>query len=155
MFLWNLLLALVWGALNGQFNTTNLFTGFVLGYGVLWLSQPIIGRSGYFSHVARILRFGIFFLKELLVANLRLAYEVITPKHYMSPAVIAVPLDIQNETAITLLANLITLTPGTLSVDVSPDRRVLYIHATYAPDLDKVRQETKADFERRLQEVLR
>lgn len=103
----------------------------------------------------RVLLFILFFFWELLLANLRVAYDVLTPRHRMRPGVIAIPLDAQSRGEITLLANFITLTPGTLSLDVSDDRQALYIHAMYIDDADEFRRRIKANLERRMLEVLR
>lgn len=101
--------------------------------------------------------FGLFFffLWEIIKSNLRVAYDVLTPGFRMRPGVIGIPLEARTDLEITLLANLITLTPGTLSLDVSSDRRTLYIHAMYADDPEKVRKEIKAGFERRVLALLR
>jgi multicomponent Na+:H+ antiporter subunit E len=69
------------------------------------------------------------------------------------PGIVAIPLDVEGDAAIVLLANLITLTPGAFSLDVSGDRRVLFIHTLYADDA--FRREIKEGFERRVIEVLR
>jgi multicomponent Na+:H+ antiporter subunit E len=153
MFLLNILLALAWTALTGQFDPINFLSGFILGYLVLWLVQRVAGPSNYFKKVYQIISFALFFVVALIRANLRVAYEVITPPHTMQPGIVAVPLDLQTEAAITLLANLITLTPGTLSLDVSADRRVLYVHTMYVDDVEQFRREIKEGFERRVMEV--
>ena len=101
------------------------------------------------------MRFAGFFLWQLLLSNLRVAYDVITPRLHMRPGIIAVPLDAKTDQEITLLANLITLTPGTLSLDVSEDRRVLYVHAMFVDSPDEVRDSIKNGFERRLLELIR
>lgn len=155
MLLWNLLLALAWTALNGDFRLQTLLVGFLLSYLLLMLLQPAIGPSGYFRKVERSVSFLVFYIWKLILANLRVAYDVITPRHHMRPGVIAVPLDARTDTEITLLANLITLTPGTVCLDISSDRRVLYLHAMYIHDPDLLRQEIKSDLERRVLEVLR
>ncbi len=102
--------------------------------------------------IGRIIELVLFFLWELMVANLRVAWDVVTPNQnrHKRPGVIAVPLDVQGDYAITLLACLITLTPGTLSLDVSKDRRVLYIHEMFIQDPDEVRRGIKEGFERRV-----
>jgi multicomponent Na+:H+ antiporter subunit E len=93
---------------------------------------------------------------ELLLANLRLACDVLTPGYHLRPGVVAVPLDARTDTEITLLANMITLTPGSFSLDVSADRRVLYVHVMYLDeDVDEFRRRIKNGFERRILEVLR
>ena len=71
----------------------------------------------------------------------------------LSPGIVAVPLDLTSDAGITVLANLITLTPGTLSLDVSPDRRTLWVHALDVADPDAFRREVKEGFERRVKEV--
>lgn len=153
MFLLNILLALAWTALTGQFDPVNFMSGFVLGYLVLWLVQRVTGPSNYFKKVYQIISFVLFFVGALIRANLRVAYEVITLTHTMRPGVVAVPLELQTDAAITLLANLITLTPGTLSLDVSADQRVLYVHTMYVDDVEQFRREIKEGFERRVKEV--
>jgi multicomponent Na+:H+ antiporter subunit E len=153
--LWNLILALVWAAVTGDFSAGSLSLGFGLGFLVLFFTQPIAGALTYTRKVRQVLGLLVFFLWNLILANLRVAYDVLTPGYNMRPGVIAIPLDARTDAEITLLANLITLTPGTLSLDVSASREELYIHAMYIDDPDEVRREIKNGFERRVLEVLR
>jgi multicomponent Na+:H+ antiporter subunit E len=157
MFLWNLMLAVAWTVSTGQFTVANLLAGLVLGYLVLLFARRTLGPSNYFAKVPLVLRFSGFYLWQLVLSNLRLAYDVMTPTHYMRPGVIAVPLEARTDAEITLLSNLITLTPGTLSLDLSPDRRVLYVHAMYIgkAGVEGARQHIKEGLERRVLEVLR
>lgn len=104
--------------------------------------------------VPKILILLVFFLYELVKANLQVAYEVITPKLNMTPGIIMVPLDVKSDIAITMLANMISLTPGTLSIDVSNDKKVLFVHAMYIKDKEKFIKGIKEGFERRILEVL-
>lgn len=97
----------------------------------------------------------MFFIWELTKANIQVAYEVVTPKFTMKPGIVALPLDAKSDLEITLLANLITLTPGTLALDVSTDRSVLYVHGMYVLDKKEFIQDIKQGFERRLLEILR
>jgi multicomponent Na+:H+ antiporter subunit E len=154
-FIWNILLALAWGALTGSFAPRNLALGFVLGFLILLSMRKTIGSPVYARKVLQVLDLLLFFLVELVKANLRVAYDVLTPGYRIRPAVVAVPLDARTDLEITLLANLITLTPGTLSLDVAKDRGELYVHALYVDDLETVRQQIKQGFERRVLEVLR
>jgi multicomponent Na+:H+ antiporter subunit E len=156
LFLWNLLLAVIWAAITEKFSGVNLSAGFLLGYGILWFERSIIGQdSNYFRKIWQLVSFTAYFLKELLVANLRVSYDIVTPTLYMRPAVVGVPLAAKTDLEITLLSMLLTLTPGTLSLDVSTDRRVLYIHAMFAGDPDAVVADIKQGLERRLLELLR
>lgn len=155
-FLLNLLLTLAWIALTGQFTLANFAFGFLLGYVMLWLVQRVTGPSSYFAKARQTLAFVLFFVREVIKANLQVAYMVLNPRYRLHPGVIAVPLEARTDTEITLLANLITLTPGSLSIDVSADRKVLYIHTMgLGDDPARFRREIKEGFERRLLEVLR
>jgi multicomponent Na+:H+ antiporter subunit E len=155
MLLWNITLAIAWAALNGQFSLRNLLVGFALGYLILWLVHRAVGKPGYHQKASQLISFALFYLWGLVQANLRVAYDVLTPRYHMRPGVIAIPLDANTDAEIMLFANLITLTPATLSLDVSTDRRVLYIHAMYIDDVEAVRQRIKQDLERRVLEVMR
>ncbi len=94
-----------------------------------------------------------FFLWELVLANLRVARDVLLPVGRLRPAIVAVPLDLKTDWQITLLAILITLTPGTLSLDVSTDRKVLFLHAMHVDDPEALRREIKSGFERRVRRL--
>jgi multicomponent Na+:H+ antiporter subunit E len=147
--------ALAWAAIHEQFTAANLAVGFVLGFVLLYFAQPLLGPSVYFSKVRQVLGLVLFFFWELVLANLRVARDVITPGFNMRPGVVAIPLDAKSDVEITLLANMITLTPGTMSLDVSLDRKTLYIHTLWGEDADSVRSNIKEGFEKRLLEVLR
>jgi multicomponent Na+:H+ antiporter subunit E len=99
----------------------------------------------------------LYFLKELILASLRVTYDVLTPTHHMNPGIIALPLDATSDLEITLLANMITLTPGTLSLDVSDDKKTLYIHEVYIMngDIEAKKREIKNGFERRILKLTR
>jgi multicomponent Na+:H+ antiporter subunit E len=155
--LWNILLALVWVGMTEDYTPPNLAIGFLLGLLILFIASRVVGTPNYLIKVRQVIGLLLFTIWELIQANLRVAYEVLTPGYGMRPGVIAVPLDARTDTEITLLANLITLTPGTLSLDVSTDRRVLYIHVMHIDDhnLEAVRRNIKEGFERRVLEVLR
>ena len=156
LFLWNLLLALFWAAVGGSMTVASLLAGFAAGYVVLLIAKPVLGPSKYYTTVWRTLRFMAFYIGELFVSSLRVAHDVLTPTHHMRPGVLAVSLDARTAVEITLLANLVSLTPGTLSLDVSPDRRVLYIHVMYLDaDAETTRRAIKERLERRVLELLR
>lgn len=154
-FVWNLVLALMWVVLTGNMGGMNLLFGFFIGYLVLGVMQrqvPIL--RGYTRRLPKLFAFSVYFIKELIKANLTVAFDIITPVWYMKPGVIAYQLDAQTEVEITLVANFISLTPGTLSLDVSDDRRVLYIHAMFLDDEEEMRKSLKK-FERKVLDVLR
>ena len=193
MFLFNILLAATWGMATGTFSVPNLAFGFALGYLILRFTQRVLGPSPYFAKVPLVIRFALRYLWELVLANIRVAYDVLVPgawptpaagrgrvsprpsagaaapafpdslraplaaESYVCPGVVAIPLDARTDAEIVLLANLITLTPGSVSLDLSEDRRVLYVHAMYIDggDVEAYRRSVKEGLERRVLELLR
>jgi multicomponent Na+:H+ antiporter subunit E len=95
------------------------------------------------------------FLRELVLSALRVAWLVVQPKPRLHPGIIAYPLTVTTDAQITLLANMITLTPGTLSIDVSDDRRTLYVHAIDVTDREALIGSIAAGFETKILGVLR
>jgi multicomponent Na+:H+ antiporter subunit E len=96
-----------------------------------------------------------FLFRQFLVANLRMAVDVIGPTARMRPAIVRVPLDATEEYEILLLSTLINLTPGSIALDVTSDRKALYVHVMHLTTPEAVRAEIKTGFERRVLEVLR
>jgi multicomponent Na+:H+ antiporter subunit E len=154
ILLLNILLALAWLALTGQFTDVNFLVGFAFGFLVLWLSQRSKATSAYAKKVLQVFDFILYFLWELIKANLRVTYEVLTPRHHMKPGIVAIPLDLETDLEILVLTSLITLTPGTLSLDISQDRKTLYIHAMFIENREQIQKLVKEGFERRVREVL-
>ena len=129
----------------------------VVGYVALFVAQPIMGPSNYFKRIQRTAGFAAFYIRELVLANLRVASDVLTPNPRIRPGVLAIPLEANTDAEITLLANLITLTPGSVSLDLSEDKRVLYVHSMYIDggDVEAYRRSIKEGLERRVLELLR
>lgn len=153
LFLLNILLALLWAMLTGTLTATSLITGFFLGLIVLAIVGRALGRRLYVVGLWRGVVLLFVFLWELLVSSLRVAYDVLSPGHNYKPAIVAVPIDLERDVQITLLANLVSLTPGTLSLDVSRDKKTLFVHSMNAPDPEALRRSIKGSFERRIREL--
>jgi multicomponent Na+:H+ antiporter subunit E len=156
VLLGNMLLALAWAALQGEFSLATLVTGQVLGYLILvaLVRGGVLQPSPYLGRLHRVVGLIGYFLWELLRANLRLAIDVATPRYQMKPGIIAVPLDVTRDSEILLLSMLINTTPGSVALDVSPDRTLLYVHVMYMTTADAARTDIKTGFERRVLGVL-
>jgi multicomponent Na+:H+ antiporter subunit E len=96
-----------------------------------------------------------YFIKELVLSAFKVAWLAVQPQLRLQPAIIAYPLTLVTDLQITLLANMITLTPGTLSVDVSADRKTLYIHAIDVPSRERLLGNIAGGFETRILEATR
>lgn len=155
--LWNVLLAVAWTAVTGELSAANLALGLALGFVILASTRQAIGVPRYPTKLRRVLGLLLFFLWELLLSNVRVARDVLRPRTHIHPAVVALPLEAKSDAEITLLAGMITLTPGSTTIDVSPDRRLLLVHVVNiegsSPEGEL--RALKTGFERRLLEVMR
>ena len=156
MLLGNMLLAIAWAALQGEFSLRTLLTGQILGYVILvgLVRGGVLKSSPYIGRVHQVLRLAAYFFRELVKANLRLALDVSTPRFHMRPGIIAVPLDATKDGQILLLSMLINTTPGSVALDVSSDKKTLYVHVMYMDSPDAAREDIKQGFERRVLGVL-
>lgn len=154
-FLLNIFLALVWTFLQGELQGSNFAVGMVLGYLVIAISQQVLGTSAYVRKVGQVVRFVLFALWEIFTASLALAWLIVQPRVQLRPAIVAIPLDAETDLEIASVASLLTLSPGTMSLDVSTDRRTLYVHTIDLDDADTFRREIKGGLERRVLEVMR
>jgi len=102
----------------------------------------------------RFIEFILFYLKEIVLSNVRIAHDVLTPTHYMNPGILAIEVGDLGERQLTAMANLITMTPGTLGVYVSRDRSKLYIHSMYMDkDAETMGEDLAREYGRRVKRV--
>ncbi len=101
----------------------------------------------------RLLFFALFYFKELVWASILLAYDIVRPHHSFKHGIIAYDIELKNPTAIIALANLISMTPGSLSVELTPDRKKLFIHAMYLENPEAFKKDIKQNYERRIKNI--
>jgi len=149
IFTLNVALAVAWAALTGNVTLRGLAIGFAIGSAALYLTRPLFpGSDRYFKRGWRWVKLCILFLYELFVSSVQVVWDVVTPSHKARPGIIAMPLDAKGELEVLLVTNLISLTPGTLSLDVTDDCETLLIHAMFADDPDAIRHQMKSGMER-------
>ena len=154
-FLMNLLLSFIWVALTGSLYYSNFIFGYLLGFGVLWIMNRNETDQRFFYRVPKIISFFFFFLFELIKANIQVAYDVITPKYFFKPGIVRYPVNTTTDFEINILATFISLTPGTLIIDISDDKKAIYIHVMYLKDEEQFIRTLKTGVERKLLEILR
>ncbi|MBF9043137.1 sodium:proton antiporter [Rhodobacterales bacterium HKCCE4037] len=151
----NIALAIAWAALTGEITLPSLIVGFALGSAALYLTRPLFpGSDRYFKRTFRWVRLVVTFLWELIVSSVQVVIDVLTPQHLARPGIVSVPLDVKGEMEVLFLTNYISLTPGTLCLDVTEDCNTLYIHAMFADDPDEIRRHIKEGVERRVKEAM-
>jgi len=149
-----LLLTAVWILLQNELSAGMAVFGLILGIVIpratakWWPDRPVGFRMW------RMLAYILLVIWDIIVANVQVAWIVLTrPNSKLRPAWVVIPLDLRQPEAITVLAGTITLTPGTVSADLSDTGRCLLVHALDAPDPDAVRDDIKQRYEARLKEI--
>ena len=155
LFLLNLLLALAWAALTGQFTLPGLAIGFSVGFAALWAVRPLFEhQEGYFGRIWRLGKLVLLFHRELVVSSVSVAWDVLTPRHRARPGIFCVPLRARSEAEVLLITNYISLTPGTLSLDISEDCDTLVLHAMFADDPEAIARGIEDGVERLVLDAL-
>jgi multicomponent Na+:H+ antiporter subunit E len=154
VFALNAILAFAWAFVTGHFTALNLIIGFVLAFVALYIPRRMWGEVKYFRRLRKIVRLVWVFLYELAVSAFEVAWLVFQPQMRFKSGIVAIPLEAETDFEIMLFANMISLTPGTLSMDVSDDRDTLYVHVMDCADPESEKQAMKTAFERNIREAL-
>lgn len=155
IYLLSLVLAFIWVAITGSASLLNLIFGFALSTFALWIVRDEMSARGYLRRLGRMIALLVLFFKELAMSAWKVAVVALRPNMDLKPGIFAFPLTVDRDFEITLLANLITLTPGTLSVDVSEDKKILYVHAIDCSDVEGTKRDIANGFERKILEAFR
>jgi len=138
--LYSMFLGLIWCFVHGTVNFNNFLIGALLGPIVIRHFRSLYGFENKISYmnivrkIPKLIRFFYVLFIEIIKANVMVAKIILQPKMNIKPGIIAVPIRTKTDVGITAIANTITLTPGTLTIDVSDNKEVLYVHAIDASD---------------------
>lgn len=150
---WSAALALFWLWLNNSLAPGSIVLGVLLGWGLPLFARRFWPERERMSRPWRLLPFACVVLADIVVANLRVTRAVLGPVARLRPGFARVPLAVRSDTGIMLLASTVSLTPGTLSADLSGDRRELLVHYLDEPDPDGMIELIKSRYERPLLEI--
>ncbi|GIQ70147.1 Na(+)/H(+) antiporter subunit E [Xylanibacillus composti] len=153
--LMNMLIAFVWMFFHNAWDFGTFVLGYLVGLGLLFTLRRFLPNELYFRRAYAIVKLILLFIKELVLSSWFVIREVLRPKLNIRPGIIAVPTRLKSDWEITTFACLITLTPGTLALEVSPEGDVLYIHSMDIPDTEEVVRQMKETFEEAIMEVTR
>lgn len=151
----NIGLAIIWMLLKSDFSPVQFLIGYVVGVILLYVLRRFLTFDFYFRRVVAIVKLIILFLWELILANIDVVKIVLSPKLDIQPGIIAVPTKLKTDWEVTILASLITLTPGTLSMYFSEDGKTIYVHSIHVPDKEAMIKQIHDTFERAIMEVTR
>ncbi|MFD2046140.1 Na+/H+ antiporter subunit E [Ornithinibacillus salinisoli] len=151
----NLVIAFMWMFLSESYSAPSFIAGYLWGILLLLLLNRFIPGTFYLRRVGKIIRLILLFIKELILSNFDIIKIVYQPKPDIEPGIFALPTELKGNWEITLLANLISLTPGTLSVAISEDNSHIFIHSIHIDDVEESIHAIKSTFERAIMEVTR
>lgn len=151
----NLMLAFIWMFLQNDWTLGGLIVGFVLGMLIVGAFRRFFSKPFYMRKVWAIIRLLLIFIKELFLSSFTVAWQTISPKLSFRPGIFAYSTELESDWEVTLLACLISLTPGTLTLEISPDKRSLYIHAMDIKDAEEHIEQIRNTFETAILEVKR
>ncbi|KMK77538.1 Na+/H+ antiporter subunit E [Alkalihalobacillus pseudalcaliphilus] len=151
----NLLIAFAWVNFQHSYTGVDFFVGYVIGVFILFFLRRFMKFDFYMTRVWALFKLIILFLIELIKANIDVLRVVLKPKLDNQPGIVAVPTQLTTDWEISLLAALISLTPGTLSMDFSSDGKLIYVHALDVPDKEQMIRDIHQSFERAIMEVTR
>ena len=149
-----LILAVVWILLQNEISSGMVVFGIILGIILPWMTSIWWPDTPKGFRLGKMSLYTILVIWDIILANIQVAWIVLTvPNAKLRPAWIVVPLELKQPEAITLLAGTITLTPGTVSADLSDEGHSLLVHVLHTDDPDGVRDEIKTRYEQRLLEI--
>lgn len=151
----NVFLAGVWMFMTNSFSPTGFAIGFLIGLLLIILMRRFFSNRLYLFRAWAVISLFFLFLKELVLSSFSVFRLVIQPKLAIRPAVFELETELKRDWEVTLLAALITLTPGTLVIGISDDQKMLYIHAIDFEDIEDAVSSIKNTFERAILEVSR
>ncbi len=148
LFMWGLWLLLVNSTATGQ-----VVLGAFLAWAIPYFTQSFWPQSMIIRNPGLALKFICTVLVDVVIANFQVAVLVLGPRKRLRPAFMVIPLDIRQDFTITILANTITMTPGTVSADLNAERTQLVVHALHVEDIDAAIAEIKQRYEAPLKEI--
>ena len=149
----SLVLLVVWLLMNNTFSLGHILLGTILALGIPLLTEPLQTQQMSVKRPLKLIRYILVLKWDIVVANLAVAKLILGPTKSLQPGFVAYPLNLTGDLPITLLASTISLTPGTLSAEVSKDKKWLYIHALDLPSEQALIDEIKQRYETPLKEI--
>ncbi|MBN2984103.1 Na+/H+ antiporter subunit E [Cohnella algarum] len=151
----NLILAFLWMFLHDDGSASRFMIGYALGAAIIFVFRRFWPNDFYLIKLWAVVKLLALFLKELFVSSFAVVRAVLRPKLNVRPGIFAYETSLKSEWEVTVLSCLICLTPGTLTLDVSPDGGTLYIHAMDIGDAEEMSGQIRHTFEKAIMEVTR
>lgn len=151
----NLIISFMWMFLSESYTFPSFIFGYMLGALLILILDRFFPSPFYLKRIFKIIKLSFIFFRELILSNIDIVRLIYKRNPDIEPGIFAMPTELKTNWEISLLANLITLTPGTLSVAISDDNSVIFIHAMHIDEVDAAIYDIKNTFEKAIMEVTR
>lgn len=150
----SLLLFVVWLLLNNSYSPGQIVLATFFAITIPLLVDGMRSEQPKLKKPWLAVRYLFLVIYDIFVANIQVAALVLGPTKRLRPGFVAIPIELSTDVGITLLASTVSLTPGTVSTEVSEDKRWLYVHALHLGDEQELINEIKQRYERPIKEIL-
>lgn len=151
----NIFIAVLWMFFQDDWSVLTFFSGYLAGLFILYIMRRFFKEQFYVHLVMNVIRLVLVFLQELFVSSIFVIRKILTPNLKLTPGIFRLETDLKSDVEITLLSLLITLTPGSVVMEVTPDRKALYVHAMDMPESKEAVIKSTVKFEKAIKRVTR
>lgn len=151
----NIFIALLWMLLHDKWSSLSFTIGYMVGLMLVFMMRRFFPTPFYLQKVWAMVKLIAIFIRELIYSSIFVIKLVISPQINFTPGIFSLETKLKSDWEITLVSLLITLTPGSAVVEVSPDGRFLYVHAMDISDTENLVLKTIHIFEKAIMEVTR
>jgi multicomponent Na+:H+ antiporter subunit E len=151
----NIFIAWLWMFLQDSTEYLTFFAGYIVGLFILFCMRRFFTKPFYLFTFIAILKLFLIFIYELITSAILVIKHVIKPKVDVKPGIFRVKTDLKTDLEITLLSLLICLTPGSVVMEITPDKKILYVHGLNMPESKEAVLKSKAVFEKAIKDVTR
>lgn len=151
----NLFIAFLWMLLQDNWGVLTFLSGYLVGLFILFMVRRYLASNFYPATLLKAINLLLVFLQELLMSGIMVAKQILQPRLNLTPGIFKLETDLEADVEVTLLAMLITLTPGSVVIEISPDNKSLYIHGLNLPESVEAVNKSKLRFEEKIKKVTR
>lgn len=151
----NLFIALLWTALQEDWSILTFISGYFVGMTVLFLMRRFLPDNFYVITFLNIIKLAVVFIHELFISSYMVLRQVVKPKLTIAPGTLTLETDLESDLEVTLLALLLTLTPGSVVIKVSDDNKTFFVHVLDTSDANEAIINSKVRFENSIKRVTR
>ncbi|NMA68580.1 MAG: Na+/H+ antiporter subunit E [Desulfitobacterium sp.] len=151
----NLFIGVLWMFLQDDWSILSFTSGYLFGLFVLFIMRRFLDSKFYLLTLYYAFRLFCIFIYELFTSAVLVIKEIVKPKITIKPGIFSIETSLESDIEVTLISLLITLTPGSVVFDVSPDKKTLYIHAMDIPEQSKAVIRSIEKFEEAIKKVTR